>query len=68
MNAELLSVTTTLQDTARYPRKADQYVLLYATDERYGEPLINLELLNRGKDALTFLRRGSILLGGSLDQ
>lgn len=64
MNAELLSVTTTLQDTERYPRKADQYVLLYATDERYGEPLINLELLNRGKDALTFLRRGSILLGG----
>ncbi len=28
LNAELLSVTTTLQDTARYPRKADQYVLL----------------------------------------
>ncbi|MDY0093926.1 MAG: methyl-accepting chemotaxis protein [Candidatus Vecturithrix sp.] len=64
MNAELLSVTTTLQDTERYPRKADQYVLLYATDERYGEPLINLELLNRGKHALTFLRRGSVLLGG----
>ena len=64
MNAELLPVTTALQDAERYPLVGDQYVLIYGTGNRYGEQLIDLELLNHGKQALTFFRRGTVVLGG----
>jgi hypothetical protein len=49
MDADQLTVAKSLTDPEKYPVIDNTYVLTDATNRENSEPLVNLELLNKGR-------------------
>ena len=58
MNADLLPITTGLQDKEKYPLLADQYVLVSGSRDMKIQTLISPEFLNGGREQIQSEERG----------
>jgi methyl-accepting chemotaxis protein len=63
MNADLLPITTSLQDPEKYPLLDNQYVFIYSTEGTYDQELITSNFLDRGRENLAFQKFSSVVLG-----
>ncbi len=62
MNAELLSLATGLQDTAKHPVLFGRYVLVFDSSNGSIGPLLSDELLHEGRQGISRLNHGDMVL------